>query len=95
MMYLDNSFDYYKRYKDTSVLHYEYADEENGTIPNVEIATNILNDNLGDMTDWCNENLEGEWFWDFNSDIKRGTTRDTIFYFEKRNDAITFRLIWG
>lgn len=90
---LNDMFAYHKKYKNTSVLHYEYADEEEGIIPSVEITTDILGNDLGDIVNWCKENIKGEWFWDIGD--KKGGEKDTIFYFEKRIDATTFRLTWG
>lgn len=96
MIWSNIMYEYYKKYKDTSVLHYEYADETKGIIPNIELTIDILKENFPNMVEWCVKNVENEWFWDFNDAHKnKGSYRNVIFYFEKRIDATTFRMIWG
>lgn len=37
-----------------------------------------------DRIDWCEEHCKGEW-----------SVQGSIFWFDKRNDAVMFKLIWG
>jgi hypothetical protein len=39
----------------------------------------------GDQIDWCEEHCKGEWSSQYAG----------LFWFEKRNDALMFKLTWG
>lgn len=90
-----DAFKYHKVFKEMSVLHYEYADEEKGTIPNIELDITFQRNYRNEIINWCVENIKNEWFWDFGANTNGCTIDSIIFYFEKRIDATTFRLIWG